>query len=51
MTLTVIHSFGKYQKGDQIVDQAEIAAIVGSEQEVYVVRTPDLLAETKPKAK
>lgn len=38
MKLIVTQAFGRYQRGDEITDPAEIKAILAGEQAVYVIK-------------
>lgn len=39
LTLTVIHPFGSYQRGDKIKDEAEIKRVLESENASHVIKT------------
>lgn len=54
--LIVTEPFGRYQRGDQIVDKKEIAAVLASENSASVNRaqvgdqpSPDVPADPAPK--
>jgi hypothetical protein len=45
-TLTVIHAFGDYRRGDRITDPARIAEVLAGENACHVVATHE--APTAP---